>query len=188
MSRSKDKGTFAESAVADYLKQHGWPYAERRALAGAVDKGDITGTPGLAWEVKYAGVGLKMSEWIQETVTERRNAGAAHGILVVKPFGYGAKRTGDWFAAMVGSDYDNLTRYPLPGLTLFGMATQPYSANRLRADVTAMRAIMDPHAAPFLTLRPRGKSETPGDWYRVTTLWHMTRVLRAAGFGDQLPS
>jgi hypothetical protein len=48
MTRSKDKGTAAESLVVKYLQSTYWPHAERRALSGGLDKGDITGTPGLA--------------------------------------------------------------------------------------------------------------------------------------------
>ena len=50
MSRNKQKGTSFETLVADFLTDNGFPYAERRALAGVNDKGDITGTPGLVWE------------------------------------------------------------------------------------------------------------------------------------------
>jgi len=52
MSKAKAKGTSAETAVVKYLIDNGFPYAERRALNGALDLGDITGTPALAWEVK----------------------------------------------------------------------------------------------------------------------------------------
>lgn len=189
MSRSKDKGTLAESAVVTYLQENGWPYAERRALAGAADKGDVSGTPGLVWEVKYAGVGLRMAEWIQETVTERDNAQAAHGILVIKPFGFGTRRTGDWFAAMVGADYDALLTFnALAGLGVFGVAAETFSANKLRDQMTAAQALVGDEMIPMLTLRPRGKAENPQEWYRVTTLRNVTRILRAAGFGDPLHS
>lgn len=188
MSRSKDKGTLAESAVVTYLQENGWPYAERRALAGAADKGDVSGTPGLVWEVKYAGVGIRMAEWIQETVTERDNAQAAHGILVIKPFGFGTRRTGDWFAAMVGADYDSLlTTNALAGLGVFGVASETFSANKLRDQMTSAQAFVG-NMAPVLTLRPRGKAEIPQEWYRVTTLFHMTRILRSAGYGNPLHS
>ena len=52
MSRSKDIGTRAEAAVVRYLCANGWANAERRALRGSADWGDVTGTPGLVWEVK----------------------------------------------------------------------------------------------------------------------------------------
>ena len=44
-NRPKAIGTAAETAVVRYLAAHGFPAAERRALHGATDLGDITGTP-----------------------------------------------------------------------------------------------------------------------------------------------
>ena len=52
MTRSKDIGTRAETQVVRFLAANGWPSAERRALHGSLDQGDVTGTPGLVWEVK----------------------------------------------------------------------------------------------------------------------------------------
>lgn len=60
VNRPKDKGTWAETRVTEFLRDNGWPYAERRALAGVTDKGDITGCPGLVFEVKYANAGIRM--------------------------------------------------------------------------------------------------------------------------------
>jgi hypothetical protein len=37
MSASRRKGTAWESRVVEYLKEHGFPYAERRALCGTSD-------------------------------------------------------------------------------------------------------------------------------------------------------
>lgn len=105
MSRSKDIGTETETAVVRYLRTHGWPSAERRALAGGTDLGDITGTPGLCWEIKggataeAAGDQL-ITDWLDETETERANAGADLGILVTKRASYGAARTAWWWAHM----------------------------------------------------------------------------------------
>lgn len=84
---SKDKGTRAETAVVRYLQGTGWPSAERRASNGAADRGDITGTPYICWEVKYRdkmpGDG-QIGLWLIETDTERENAKADLGILVVR--------------------------------------------------------------------------------------------------------
>lgn len=99
MSAAKAKGTAAEAAVANYLKFRGWPYAERRALFGSVDRGDITGTPGLVWEVK-AGATLCIPAWLRETEQERVNAKADYGVLVVKPKGVGAGNVDRWWAVM----------------------------------------------------------------------------------------
>lgn len=97
MNKPKAKGTAAESAVVSYLGGHGFSGAERSALAGSNDRGDITGTPGLAWEVK-AGVRLEIPTWLRETETERVNAGAEYGLLVIKPKGVGHANVGNWWA------------------------------------------------------------------------------------------
>ena len=51
MSRARAKGTRWESEIVTYLQEHGHPFAERRALAGAADKGDIL-LPGVMIEAK----------------------------------------------------------------------------------------------------------------------------------------
>jgi hypothetical protein len=83
MSKERQKGTLHETNVVKFLRDHGFPYAERRALNGQYDKGDITGTGPLVWECKNHKT-LALSEWIQETEQERVNADAEFGVLVVK--------------------------------------------------------------------------------------------------------
>jgi Holliday junction resolvase len=82
MSKSKAKGTTAEREVVRYLQQW-WPAAERRALSGNKDKGDVAGIPGTVIEVKAA-ARLELAAWRRETWTEMENAEAVHCILVVK--------------------------------------------------------------------------------------------------------
>ena len=43
MSKQRQKGTLHETNVVAFLRDNGFPYAERRALNGQFDKGDITG-------------------------------------------------------------------------------------------------------------------------------------------------
>lgn len=121
MTRSRDIGTVAETAVVAYLRTHGWPNAERRALAGAHDLGDVTGTPGLVWEIKAgraaeaASDGL-IGDWLEETETERRNAGADLGVLVTKRAGFGPARAASWHAHLDLTSFYALTHAmrPLP--------------------------------------------------------------------------
>src|SRR5690606_36898147 len=101
MSRSKDIGTRAETAVVRYLRGAGWPHAERRALTGARDLGDVTGTPGIVWEVKARKALIsdrEIAEWMDETETERVNADAEIGVLVVRRAGVGEGNAGRWWA------------------------------------------------------------------------------------------
>lgn len=108
MSRAKQKGTSAESALVKFLKTT-FPLAERRALTGSNDQGDITGTPRLAWEVKNQ-KSYKFSEWIKETKVETVNANADFGFLIVKPNGVGLEKTGSWWAVMEVSALIELLR------------------------------------------------------------------------------
>lgn len=88
MTASKQKGTAFETAVVGFLRDNGFPHAERAPLAGNKDRGDITGTPGLVWECKNHKA-LALAEWMQETLVETVNANADAGILVVKRRGQG---------------------------------------------------------------------------------------------------
>ena len=98
MSKSKQKGTLAETAVADYLKQT-FSAVERRTLSGANDKGDIAGVPNCVVEVKNQRT-YKIHEWLKETETERINAEVDLGILVIKPNGVGVSKVNQWWAVV----------------------------------------------------------------------------------------
>jgi hypothetical protein len=98
LSRSKQKGTLAETAVANYLRLF-WPLVERRVLSGKNDKGDIAGVPNSVIEVKNQKT-YKLIEWLKETEVERLNAGVDYGILVVKPNGIGVSDVDKWFAVV----------------------------------------------------------------------------------------
>lgn len=114
MTRSKDIGTRAETAVVRYLRAAGWPYAERRALAGAHDLGDVTGTPGIVWEVKARKnppSDEQVLAWMRETETERSNAGAVWGVLVVRRPGVGEGHAGRWWAYLSAADVIALAAY-----------------------------------------------------------------------------
>jgi hypothetical protein len=106
MSRSKQKGTLAESAVADYLKNT-WNTVERRVLSGKNDKGDIAGIPKIVIEVKNQ-KSYKFSEWLKETKIEQINAEADYGVLVVKPNGVGVSKTDQWWAVLPLEDLVSL--------------------------------------------------------------------------------
>lgn len=84
MSKARQKGTTFESALVNYLREHGHPFAERRAMAGTLDKGDLTGLgPRYVIEAKAA-KRIELGPWLKETETERVNAKADYGFLVVK--------------------------------------------------------------------------------------------------------
>jgi len=105
MNRSKAKGTGAESAVADYLRSQGWSQVERRALAGAQDKGDIAGVPDTVIEVKNHAT-IKLAEFVDEANVERDNAGVEYGVAWIKR--RGTTDPGKWYVAMDGATFCRL--------------------------------------------------------------------------------
>lgn len=80
---SKRKGTEWESTVVTYLRDHGFPFAERRALSGNLDKGDITGVPGVMLECKDV-ASITLSTFMQEVQVQKANAGAQVGAAIIK--------------------------------------------------------------------------------------------------------
>ncbi len=190
VNKPRIKGTIAETAVVGFLREHGFPWAERRSLNGALDKGDVTGCPGLCIEIKSAGSVLKIAQWIAETAIEKFNAGADHGILVVKPNGFGVQRVGSWYAIMTSGDFNQLWSQALGSPTLDVVVKSPepsyFSAVtlsiQLQAGTRPGRLAEDEVLA--LLFRPPNTKHRPDAWYRIMTLDHMTRLLRAAGYGE----
>ncbi len=80
---SKQRGTAFETAIVNYLEDNGFPFAERRALRGNKDCGDIAGIPGVVLELK-ACKRLELAGWCDELEAEIRNAEAQTGAVIVK--------------------------------------------------------------------------------------------------------
>ncbi len=102
-NKPKDIGTRGETAVVRYLRANGFAQAERRALRGGKDCGDITGIGPLVIEVKAGDAGKRASyptigKWLGETEVERKNADADYGLLVTKRDAVGPLNAGHWWA------------------------------------------------------------------------------------------
>lgn len=82
-NRSKQKGTAYETEIAQYLRSRGWVHAERRALAGHNDLGDITGIPGCVIEAKACKT-FDLPGWLNELEQEVANARADVGFVFVR--------------------------------------------------------------------------------------------------------
>ncbi len=96
------KGTWAESALVNYLRENGFPWAERIPRKGSKDEGDVSPLPGklIVMEVKnqpskYSNLRTPHA-WLDETEVERQHADADFGLLVVKPSGVGRQNVGEW--------------------------------------------------------------------------------------------
>lgn len=108
MSKAKDIGTRAETAVRNYLLSVGYDplAAHRNVLKGTADEGDVwlRETYGLiVFEIKGGKMAKEASygqveKWMQEAETERANANAKFGFLVTQRAGVGYPRAGEWWA------------------------------------------------------------------------------------------
>lgn len=104
---AKQAGTRWESAIVDYLASRGWRHAERRAKTGALDKGDITGVPGVVIEAKDVAK-ITLAEFLREAQVEAENAGALVGAAWIKRRGKASP--GDAYVVMDGETFTHLLR------------------------------------------------------------------------------
>jgi len=131
VNKSKGIGTAAETHVVRYLQANGFPNADRRALKGSLDVGDILVCPGLIVEVKAGAAAENASDgqlrlWCAETEREKLNAKAETAFLVVKRSGHGVGKIGGWF--VVQNDAGMLTRFRLDEYVSF-LKALGYTAN-----------------------------------------------------------
>jgi hypothetical protein len=101
VSAAKAKGTAAETAVVRFLQANGYPHAERRALAGAQDRGDVAGIPGLVIEVKAA-ARMELAAWLDESAAESVRPDLDEDLPVVWHKRRGKGSPGDWYVTMDG--------------------------------------------------------------------------------------
>jgi hypothetical protein len=115
MSKQRNIGTAAETAVVRYAAVNGFALAERLALKGNADHGDVRLVPGLHVEVKggkaaeKAGPGM-IADWMDECDTEAANSGSLV-FLVRKRAACGVAQVGRWHA------HFRLGGIPLPPLS-----------------------------------------------------------------------
>ena len=104
---AKQAGTRFESAIVAYLVSRGWRHAERRAKTGALDKGDITGIPGVVIEAKDVAK-ITLAEFLREAQVEAENAGAMVGAAWIKR--RGKPSPADAYVVMDGETFTHLLR------------------------------------------------------------------------------
>jgi hypothetical protein len=103
VSRSRSIGTYAETAVARAAQARGFPHADRRALHGSRDVGDVLLCPGVVVEVKGGESARRCSDldvqnWLDQTARERDNSAAAVGFLVVQRPHVGGPNASRWWS------------------------------------------------------------------------------------------
>lgn len=106
-NKSGEKGTRWASELVRYLKTVGVPYAERRSLSGARDRGDISGIPGVVIEAKSV-ARHALAEWLEEARVERDNDKAAVGFVWFKRRGKAS--AADGYVLMDGATVVQLLR------------------------------------------------------------------------------
>jgi len=102
---AKRKGVETENKLVEWLHRNGAPYAERRHLAGANDKGDVGAVPGVCLDAK-SGVKMTPLKWLREIVKETFNSGADTGAVIVRP--KGMPDPDDWVVMMTMENYRDL--------------------------------------------------------------------------------
>jgi hypothetical protein len=186
MNKPREKGTMAESAVVGHLRENGFPYAERRSLKGSLDQGDVTGTPGLCWEVKYANGGLRLGTWMAETALEKLNSFAEHAILVVKPPSLGVKSVPWWYAIMPLMEHEQLLAQTGHPQEFVRPMPFTFTAGNLKVAMVLAEQARDrvnPGLMFAVTAIPPGAKYLPSRQYRVMYLEEMVRLVRQAGYG-----
>lgn len=104
---AKKAGTSWETEIVRALIAAGWPHAERRRLAGAYDKGDVAGVPGVVIEAKNTNR-LELAAAVDEARAEADNASAALGVAWLKRKGKTAAEDG--YVVMDGATFLTLLR------------------------------------------------------------------------------
>jgi hypothetical protein len=184
VNKPRIKGTNAETAVVRYLREHGHPHAERRSLRGNEDWGDITGTPGVCWEVKAAKT-LALAGWLRETERERVASRSEFGILVIKPVRMGATRTDQWWAAMYRGHLDALYSAATADGRCHGPIAYPVfhlSGAKINSLSQAMKEHLYNHRSQVIIIKPKGVKEQRYE-YAVSTLARLNDLVVCAGYG-----
>ena len=102
---SKQKGTFFEGLIKEYLHSKGFRAAHRTALSGGYDTGDINGIAHSETD-RQVSVQCKnqkkfnLSGWLDDTVEQAERLDNAVPLLVVKRPGKGAQSLEDTYAVM----------------------------------------------------------------------------------------
>lgn len=107
MSASKTKGSRWEAAIVDYLRQYGWPHAERLIAGATHDRGDIAGVIGVVIEAKNQ-ARHSLAEWVDEATVEAGNANADLGVVWAHRRGFASPAKG--YVVMDGETFVGLLR------------------------------------------------------------------------------
>jgi hypothetical protein len=115
-NRAKQKGTSFETLIKRYLNDNGFVKADRTALKGGDDTGDINGISNkqsgkeVAVQCKNQRK-INLSGWLDDTVDQASKiAEDSLPALVVKRVGKGEKAVGETYVVMRLSDFATLLK------------------------------------------------------------------------------
>jgi hypothetical protein len=108
MSAAKSRGTRWESAIVGYLRERGFPYADRVPLSGHRDRGDVTIGPGSPVHEAKNQARHSFAEWLDEATQEAGHAAAPFG--VVWAHRRGKSSPADGYVVMDGATYVGLLK------------------------------------------------------------------------------
>lgn len=156
-NRPKNIGTAFETLVVNYARENGFPQADRLALSGSADRGDVRLTADLQYgaiaECKGGQAAERASDaqilqWLHDTEVERINANAHVALLVVKRKGHGKTKVGGMDAYLwLDMDDDGM------GLAMLGFRGVP----RHQKAIVPVRLRLDD---ALLLLRTMGHGES----------------------------
>lgn len=105
VNKPKIRGTRWESAIVAYLRENGWPHAERRTLTGGKDRGDIAGVVSVVIEAKDCKA-ITLASFLDEANTEAANDNADLGVAWIKRRGKASPADG--YVVMDGATFVGL--------------------------------------------------------------------------------
>lgn len=117
-NRPKALGTELETALKGYLRENGWPYADRIVLHGGKDVGDVRLSERIPFvlegkSAKSTTDRAAIGTWLRELQTEVSNANAISGAVVHKK--RGTTDVGEYVAIMPVKYLNVLLRLAFPG-------------------------------------------------------------------------
>lgn len=107
MHKNAAKGARFELRLRDALRRLGFPHADKTRDGYSRDRGDIEGTPGLAFQAKDV-ASKSWGTWLNDLDEQKANAKADHAVLVVKRVGIAD--AGEALAVMRLKDWCTLAR------------------------------------------------------------------------------
>lgn len=102
-NQMKSLGTSHETAIKNWLRENGWPYADRRTLAGASDEGDLRLSERVPFTIeaktaKSTTDKASLGAFMKELVAEVENSNSESGAVILKK--RGTTDVGEYYAIM----------------------------------------------------------------------------------------